>query len=118
MALKARCSAAEDRLETMVALEAEVKTLRERHAEWVIEREDRDHRIRDLHLKLSIAEKKATETEAEEQQRQEEMFSQLEKAKKVDQTLAMNDTQWQAKLAKAETRPRLRRCCHHHKPQP
>ena len=40
------------------------------------------------------------------------------KAKKVDQTLAMNDTQWQAKLAKAETRPRLRRCCQHHKPQP
>lgn len=104
MALKSRCSSAEERLETMHDLETEVKTLREKHTEWTIEREDREHRIRDLHLKLAIAEKKATESEADDRERRESLESKLGQVKKLDQTLAANDEKWQAKLARNDAR--------------
>jgi len=104
MALKARCSSVEERLETMHELEAEVKELWQEQQEWSIEREQRDHRIRDLQLKLSISDSKALENEAEDRERQQAMEQKLLEIQKVDQTLAANDTQWQARLAKNETR--------------
>ena len=104
LALKARAKDAEDRLETLHGTEGEIQKLKDEKQQWLIEREEKDHKIRDLHIKASIAQKQMIESEEETRHRQQEILTAMESVKKVDQTLAANDTAWQAKMAKLETK--------------